>query len=170
MAAGSSPAPTEDLVGQVLGTWHRNNDILLDLLDAIPPTGMGALPSMGRGRNVALQFHHLDRVRRGWLQFHATGKRPTQPRADKSKPPAKPELRKALRASGRDVEDYLARAIRGEARIRMFNGDPIRWMGYLIAHDAHHRGQMLLALKQSGVKIPMDVSIEGVWGSWIFGK
>jgi uncharacterized damage-inducible protein DinB len=44
----------------------------------------------------------------------------------------------------------------------MFAGQPLRWMSYLIAHDSQHRGSILLALKQSGMRMGPDVSIEVV--------
>ena len=161
-------ARTADSVAeQVLDTWRRNNDILLHLLAGIPKHGFEALPAGSRGRTVALQFAHLDKVRRGWLQYHLTGKQDRLPRADKENPPSPAQLKKALKESGKAVEDYLARALRGEEKTRMFGGQPVRWMAYLIAHEAHHRGNMLLALKQSGQRVPDKVALEGLWMAWM---
>ena len=61
-------------------------------------------------------------------------------------------------------------AIRGEVRPRLFGKNAIRWMGYLIAHESHHRGQIMLALKQNGMRQPEKVAVQGLGGRWIFGR
>jgi len=160
----------DQLRESVVAMWRRNNAILLFLLAHIPPRGMTAVPLGSKGRDVRAQFHHLDRVRRGWVRYFATGQRPRLPRYDKTKPPGKAELRKALLESGREVEAFLQTALKGEGRPRMFGRDPVRWCGYLVAHDSHHRGQILLALKQNGVRLPDRVALNGLWGTWIDGK
>lgn len=150
--------------------WRRNNEILVTLLAQIPVRGMTAVPAGSKGRDVTAQFAHLARVRRGWVEYFTTGRYPQIPRYDKTKPPSKADLRKVLTASGRDVETFLRRALDGEAKPKMFGRDPLRWCGYLVAHDSHHRGQILLALKQSGLRLPEKASLGGVWGKWIMGK
>jgi uncharacterized damage-inducible protein DinB len=159
-----------ELAGQVLETWRRHNEILLLLLAAVPPKGMKALPAGSRGRTVALQFAHLDRVRRGWLEYFATAKRPKMPRADKGRPPTKAQLRKTLNDSAKRVAVFLRDSMHAGAKPRMFAGHAIRWMGYLIAHESHHRGQIMLALKQSGIRLPEKVAMDGLWGRWFWGK
>ena len=160
----------EDLAEEILATWRRHNEILLYLLEQIPEEGLAAKPTGSRGRDVARQFFHLNRVRVGWLHHHETGERPKLPRQHKGPPPSKEELHTALGESGESIETWLGRALRGETRPRMFGKSPIRWLGYLIAHESHHRGQIALALKQAGLKLPEKVAVGGLWGKWIFGK
>jgi uncharacterized damage-inducible protein DinB len=160
---------TDPLAREILATWKRHQQILLLLLQRIPEKHLGAIPLDAKGRDVARQFAHLNRTRLGWLSFHATGERPQLPKSAKGERPKKKELRAALQASGRQVEQLLAKALRKEARVRMFGKSAVRWMGYLIAHESHHRGQILLALKQSGFKLDEKVTIQGLWGKWMFG-
>jgi uncharacterized damage-inducible protein DinB len=159
-----------ELADQVLATWRRHNEILLYLLDAIPREGLAAVPTGSRGRDVARQFAHLARVRTGWVHYHTTGRKPKLPRHDKGKRPTKAQLNKLLRESGVGVDKFLERGLRGEVRPRLFGKRVVRWMGYLIAHESHHRGQILLALKQTGMRLPDEVSVQGVWGKWIYGQ
>jgi uncharacterized damage-inducible protein DinB len=170
---GARP-PAGDAGGSVgerlVAVWRRHNDILLFLLNAVPPRGLAALPADSRGRDVSRVFAHLDRVRRAWVHYFMTGERASLPRHNIGAGPGKPELRRALAGSGQAIERFLAAALEGEAHVRYFGRDPVRWLGYLIAHESHHRGQIMLALKQSGFKIPESVAIQGLWGKWIMGK
>jgi hypothetical protein len=68
------------------------------------------------------------------------------------------------------VEAYVRACLQGKSGPRLFGKDVVRWLLYLISHESQHRGQVLLALKQSGLRLPERVSIQGIWGRWIFGK
>jgi uncharacterized damage-inducible protein DinB len=55
------------------------------------------------------------------------------------------------------------------AEIHMFGQSPVQWLGYLIAHESHQRGQIMLALKQSRLQLPEGVAEDELWGPWIDG-
>lgn len=159
-----------DLISQILDTWRRHNDIILLLLNEIPEDGLSAVPSNSRGRDVARQLTHIYRNRLGWVHYHETGKRPHLERYDKGPAPPRAELIKFIEESGNAVLQLLERALKGELQPRMFGKNIIRWLGYLISHESHHRGQIMLALKQNGMRLPDNVAIQGLWGKWIMGK
>ena len=162
--AASKPDP---LAREVLATWQRHHQTLVRLLSSIPERHLTAVPTATKRRDVARPFAHLVRNRTGWLHFHATGVKPELPSSGQGERPAKKELQDGLRSSGKAVEERLALALRREARVRLFGRSPVRWMGYLIAHESHHRGQIVLALEQSGFVLPEKVRTEDTWGKWI---
>ncbi len=158
------------IANQIISAWQRHNKILIDLITAIPAKGLGAVPLESRGRTVAAQFYHLDRVRRGWTAYHKTGQKPKLDKFDKENPPNKTDLKKLLRESSKEVEDFLKGAVKNGFTPKMFNKEIVRWYTYLVEHESHHRGSILLALKQNNIKLPQKVVMDRIWGRWMFGK
>ncbi len=157
------------LIGQVVNTWNVHNKVNLYLIGEIPAAGLKAVPANSRGRTVAEQLLHMNRVRLGWLHYHKTSTRPKLPPV-KGARTTKAQLRKAFLQSGQQIEVFLRKALKGESAPRAIGKQAMRWLGYLISHESRHRGQIMLALRQNGMRLPENVSVQGLWGKWIWGK
>jgi uncharacterized damage-inducible protein DinB len=152
---------TED----VLEVWQVHDQINFYLLEHIPDAGFQALTLLrngqpSKGRNVARIFAHLHEVRathvgREFLKG--------LPRFEGGAEPGRGQLLAAFRASTLTVEGRLARIVGQHERIKDRTG--LALLSYLISHESHHRGQILLALKQSGVRMP-DETRFGIWMHW----
>ena len=73
---------------------------------------------------------------------------------------SKEKLKDALTQSAAAIETLFDQAI--DNKIKGFKPHATAFLGYLISHESHHRGQIMLALKQSGH--PVDQKIQyGIW-------
>lgn len=159
----------ESLLEQLLLAWRLNNKANLLLLKGIPPKGFAAVPLASRGRTVASQFAHMHKVRWAWMRFNGENVRGI-PVFKKGAQPNRAQLVRAFRISGSAVEKYVREHLEQRRKIKYFKGQPVRWLVYMIAHESHHRGSILLALKQNGMRMPEKVALTGVWLTWYWGK
>ena len=60
----------------------------------------------------------------------------------------------------------MRRALETDGRIKGFRPDVAGWLGYLIAPDAHHRGQITRLARQLGYRLPQKAR----FGMWEWGS
>ena len=146
---------------QLVETWAIHNRINLYFLDAIPDDALGAsLPT--RSRTVHDLFAHMHNVRLMWLKSAAPALLEGLHKIETKTAGDKGELRLALESSGRAIESLLHQAIAAGGKIKGFKPHATAFLGYLISHESHHRGQAGWALKSSGRPLDQKTAF-GLW-------
>jgi uncharacterized damage-inducible protein DinB len=157
-------AGTEFSLSQgLLAAFDTNERINQYLLENLPPGAWRAEPPDGKGRDIAAIAAHIHNVRVMWLKAAAKdSKIPEQ--LDRSKvTPA--QASKALEQSCAALSAVLKGALERDGRVKGFRPDVAGFLGYLIAHDAHHRGQICMLARQAGHPLPQ----KAMFGMWEWG-
>lgn len=148
---------------QLVDTWHIHNRIVLYMLDAIAPDALATKPQ--RGRTAGETLAHIHNVRLMWLQSAAPALMDGLEKIDKERAADKTLLDAQLRASGEAVGTIVARTLEHGERVKGFKPHAAAFVGYLISHESHHRGQVVLQLQQAGA--PLDKKV--LFGLWEWG-
>ncbi len=148
---------------ELLEAWRTNNRINLFLIDKISAAGMKCSLSKRGGRDVARQFAHMHNVRVWHLEKRARDLAGGLEKFETKVTPTKPQLRKALSASGKAVEAFLDGVLAGEPKRRGLKKGIFATLGYFVAHESHHRGNILLTLKVCGHNIDKAAQY-AIWG------
>ena len=144
-----------------LETWEIHNRINLYLLEAVEAASLND-QSASKGRTVGEQFAHLHNVRLMWLKPAAPDLLKGLSKIEKEQAGDKKLLSKSLVDSGAAIKTLLAKSIEAGGKIKSFKPHAFAFLGYLISHESHHRGQIMLSLKQAGH--PVDKKIQyGIW-------
>lgn len=153
--------PSNNLESQLIESWQIHNRINLYLLNAIPAEALSfAIP---KSRNVGAQFAHLHNVRLMWLKASAPELMESLKKIETGAHLSlqRDELIFALTASGTAIENLLKSGF-STGRIKGFKPHASAFLSYLISHESHHRGQLILTLKQGGFRLEQKI-LCGIW-------
>ena len=143
----------------------RMNQVLLERLD--PSAWRAKAP--GKVRTIAAIFTHMHNVRSKWVRLTAPHlKVPAQ--LDRTHCTLL-QARAGLAESGARCVEMLGDALGGPGgRIERFRRDSwapawpvgLEMLCYMLAHEAHHRGQVLMLAHQLGFPLTHEAA-DGIW-------
>ncbi|MFQ5708530.1 MAG: DinB family protein [bacterium] len=151
-----------ELENQILETWRIHNRIMLFTLEHLPDEALKATLSKRGGREIARQLAHLHMVRVWRLEAFSKKIKQNLIVFEKGESPPKEKLQQALAQSGEVMEKYLRYGLERGGAVSNFKRGVVPMLGYFISHEAHHRGHILLTMKQCGFKLP-DVLKWHIW-------
>ncbi len=111
-----------------------------------------------RARNVRRTWVHMYHARLGWLGAVMENP-PTLPRIKSREAHTVEDLQAAFEESGLAIAEMLD-AFAKKKLVPGFDRSPLEVLTYMVTHEAHHRGQMIVALRMAGKPVPRSVLLD----------
>lgn len=160
-----------DVGGSVIEAWRTNGLVTRSLVDGLPASlWEAAIPGVAPRRTIRAMAAHLHNARSRWIRTLGTEFGIVAPPLVDRHRVTRRALLAALTRSGRGMEQLLELGLRsgGEipaARAYVWQNLPLdvgHVLAYFVAHEAHHRGQLVMAARQLGARLPRQVT-DGLW-------
>ena len=154
------------MIEQLVETWMINNRVNLMLLDHLDKAALDSTLSTRGGRTVGNQLAHLYAVRRSWVEVTNKSLVESLPVIEREDGNDKKLLANGFKKSADVLAEIIRQSGANDGKVKGFKRGIVPMVGYMIAHEAHHRGSILLTLKQSGFKLNEQLR----WGIWDWQK
>lgn len=154
----------------ILGAWRTNNRLTVFLVERLTPSlWVAALPGAPR-RTIRMVAGHVHNARCRWVKALGAEFGIAVPRSVDRRKVGRPELVRALARSNRAMLRLLDLGCdRGgtipTASTYVWRNLPLdvgHVLAYFVAHEAHHRGQIVLAARALGERLPAAIT-DGLW-------
>jgi uncharacterized damage-inducible protein DinB len=156
-----------DLVSAVKAAWRTNDRATRYLVARLPAAIWSErVPGIPRQtvRGIAAHIHN---ARCRWVKALGSGHGVEVPRLVDLRRVGQRELVRALARSSAGILDLIELGAANGGRVppatwQNFPTDLAHFLGYFTAHEAHHRGQLILLARQLGHRLPLETA-SGVW-------
>jgi uncharacterized damage-inducible protein DinB len=154
----------------ILKTWATSNRITIFLVERLPAAAWdAAIPGCPR-RTIRMIAGHIHNARCMWTRTLGKPHGIVVPAAVDRRRVGRAQLVRALDRSGRAIASLLALGLENDGQIpptaayawRNLPLDVGHVLAYFVAHEGHHRGQIVLSARQLGHRLPAAVT-NGLW-------
>ena len=154
----------------ILKAWSTNDRITTFLVERLPAALWGAAVPGSPRRTIRMLAGHIHNARCMWIKTLGRPHGIVVPPAVDRRRVSRSQLIRALRRSGRGIASLLALGLEREGRIpptaayvwRNLPLDVGHVLAYFVAHEGHHRGQIVMLARQLGHRLPREVT-NGLW-------
>lgn len=146
----------EVTLDELLDAWRANCGINLELLALCTDEDLELKP--GKGKTIRSNYVHLIGVRRAYLEDKMRKEAASVAKLD-WKTASREELTDGLRQTDGLIE-RLFRKMEESAKPGRYT--TIKFFAYVVAHEAHHRSQIEIALRLNG-REPPDAVLYQLW-------
>src|SRR5262245_34334105 len=163
-------APSAELDATLLASWRTNSRVTAYLIEHLPAALWdAAIPGAPR-RTVRMIAGHVHNARCMWLKTLGQEQGIAIPAQVDRRKVARHELLTALERSSRGIERLLELGITAGGRVppskayvwRNLPLDVPHVLTYFVAHEGHHRGQIVMLARQLGHRLPLQIT-SGLW-------
>jgi uncharacterized damage-inducible protein DinB len=153
-----------------LVAWSTNSRITEYLVEHIPaPLWRATIPGIPT-RTVRSIAAHLNNARCSWVKTLGAEHGIALPTRVDQRTVTPRQLASALKRSGRGIAALLRLGNRRGGQVPLSRAyvwrnlplDVDHVLTYFVAHEAHHRGQIVMAARQLGYRLPQSVTA-GLW-------
>jgi uncharacterized damage-inducible protein DinB len=154
------------LLDALMDSWYRNNRILVNLLRAVPESGMDAR-AMAGSPSVAEMFAHIHYVRLVFVSEDIPEMAVSVPKQEWIAKFGKDEMAQMLNESAEVVRDAVKARLASGRPMDVHYDHPILLLQMMIWHEGYHHGQIKLALKVAGLTMTNQEAGPITWRVWM---
>ena len=153
---------TIELQSALVDTWRTNNRVTVYLFENLPeelwPERVPGAPR----RTVRMIAGHIHNCRCMWIKMLGRRRGIAVPPAVNRHRVTRRQLLPALERSSQGIVELLELGLDRGGKLSGFPPDVVHFMAYHVAHEGHHRGQIVMLARQLGHRLPGEVTA-GLW-------